>query len=240
MENLEKMYLKPSFGLRSIDTFGVRRGIVDSLTHALPNFHGKVLDVGCGYMPYKPLIMSAPSQANAYIGMDLAGNHYQPPDLIWDGNTIPLEDGTINTAFATEVLEHCADPARIVSEIFRVLAPDGFFFFTVPFLWPLHEIPHDHFRYTPFSLERLLQNAGFRDSTVKAHGGWDASLAQMLGLWVKRRPMPWWARGLAVVAAAPLVYVLSRRDAPKDFTQSVMITGLSGVAFKRAGMPDHA
>jgi SAM-dependent methyltransferase len=232
MENLEKTYLKPSFGLRSIDVFNVRRGIVESLKESLPHFHGKVLDVGCGYMPYKPLVMSPPSNATSYVGMDLEGNHYQPPDLIWDGSTIPLEDETIDTAFATEVLEHCAEPSRILSEIFRVLRPGGFFFFTVPFLWPLHEIPHDHFRYTPFSLERLLGGAGFHNITIKAHGGWDASLAQMLGLWAKRRPMPWWARGLSVLAAAPFVYLLSRRDAPQKFSESVMINGLSGLAFK--------
>jgi SAM-dependent methyltransferase len=235
MNNLEQLYQKPSFGLRSIDTFATRRSIVEALQEALPHFHGKVLDVGCGYMPYKPLVMSSPSQATSYLGMDLATNLYQEPELKWDGVTIPLEEKSVNTAFATEVLEHCEDPARTLSEIRRVLAPGGFFFFTVPFLWPLHDVPYDHFRYTPFSLERLLQNAGFTNIQIKASGGWDASLAQMIGLWAKRRPMPWWARSLSVLAAAPLVYLLSRRDAPNDFSKSVMITGLSGMAWTPSG-----
>jgi SAM-dependent methyltransferase len=230
MLDLEKMYVRPSFGLKSLDTFAVRRSVVESLQKALPNFHGTVLDVGCGYMPYKQLVMSPPSRATSYIGMDLATNLYQEPELKWDGVNIPLEDKSVNTAFATEVLEHCEEPARTLSEIRRVLAPGGFFFLTVPFLWPLHDIPYDHFRYTPFSLERLLRGAGFEEIQIEAHGGWDASLAQMLGLWAKRRPMPNWVRPLAVLAAAPLVYLLSRKDAPRDFTKSVMITGLSGSA----------
>jgi len=74
-----------------------------------------------------------------------------------------------------------------MKEIWRVLKPGGILFFTVPFLWNLHEIPYDEYRYTPFALKRHLTQSGFNEIEIKAMGGWDAALAQMLGLWVRRR-----------------------------------------------------
>ncbi len=96
-------------------------------------------------------------------------------------------------------------------------------------------MPHDEYRYTPFALARHLRNAGFAQVQLKALGGWDASLAQMIGLWLKRRPMS--ARRRAIVSrfAVPLVQYLSYRDVrPAAFDESSMITGLAGTAIKPA------
>jgi SAM-dependent methyltransferase len=86
---------------------------------------------------------------------------------------------------ATEVLEHCPAPHLVLSEIFRLLKLDGFFFFTVPFFWPIYDVFNDEYRYTNFALARLLRDTGFVDICMKSFGGWDA---RMFGLWLKRRP----------------------------------------------------
>ncbi len=98
-----------------------------------------------------------------YIGLDLENNpiYENRPDITWKGNTIPLDDGSIDCAICTEVLEHLPDPEAVLSEIHRVLKPDGLVFISVPFLWPLHDVPYDEYRYTPFSLRRHLTASGF-------------------------------------------------------------------------------
>jgi glycosyltransferase involved in cell wall biosynthesis len=106
------------------------------------------------------------------------------PELKWDGRYIPAEDQTFDCVMATEFLEHYSDPEGILKEIFRVTKPDGKFFATVPFIWNLHEVPHDQYRYTPYSLERHLRNAGFKNIKVQALGGWNMAFAQMIGLWL--------------------------------------------------------
>lgn len=185
-------FLKPIISAESCDLYIIRNAIKEKIYKSLPLFSGKLLDVGCGQMPYKEFILKLNPKISKYIGIDFAHGKYatlKQPDITWDGKNIPLEDNSIDCAMATEVLEHCPNPLATLKEIRRVLGPDGIFFFTVPFLWPLHDAPHDHYRYTPFSLRYLLSEAGFEDIEINALGGWNASLAQMIGLWLKRAPM---------------------------------------------------
>jgi len=220
----------------SLDLCIVRSSIQRAIRECAPMLNGTLLDIGCGHMPYKSMLLSHPSKATKYIGLDLELAKYGVrPDLVWNGECIPLPDGTIDCALATEVFEHCAQPEVVMNEIHRILKPNGMLFFTVPFLWPLHEVPHDEYRYTPFALERLLRNSCFAEITLKALGGWDASLAQMIGLWVRRRSLSPVKRKLSSMVAALIVRTLQRSDVrPTRFNESTMITGLSGTARRGA------
>ena len=224
----------------NMDTCGLRTAIRGALRQELPRFSGILLDLGCGFMPYKRLVCTPPSRVTDYVGMDLGANeHYRiQPDLVWDGSTIPLADSSVGCALATEVLEHCPDPGHVLGEISRVLEPGGVLFFSVPFVWPLHNVPHDECRYTPYALERHFAGKEFTNLRIKALGGWDAVLAQVLALWVRRRPMGRRRRHLLSVLLLPFVRVLSRHDKPPPrFSDGWLFTGLAGTATKRDAEP---
>ena len=95
-------------------------------------------------------------------------------------------------------------------------------------------MPHDEYRYTPFALERHLRNSGFREIEIKATGGWYASLAQMLGLWVKRAPMSARRRVFLSWFLKPIIGLLIKKDKEFiiTFSESQMITSLYGLAKK--------
>ncbi len=232
----QSYFLNPVFNPKKLDIFLIRQAILSSLYGHLGYFEGTLLDVGCGQMPYKPLVTSPPSRVSRYIGLDLEDNpiHDNHPDITWQNGKIPLENATVDCAICTEVLEHCPEPEEVITEIHRVLKPKGLLFFTVPFLWPLHEVPYDQYRYTPFSLNRLLAANGFIDIDLKPMGGWDASLGQMLGLWARRRPMNRWIGAGMSCLFWPLVWLLLKLDRRVEttFKEGAMITGLSGTARK--------
>lgn len=237
-------FLRPPCDAWRLDVYHLRSAILKALTAHLPQFSGTVLDVGCGLKPYRPILLAAPSRATVYLGLDLAEPRYGgDPDLTWDGRTIPLPNAAVDSALSTEVLEHCPDPAGILSEVNRVLKPGGFFLLTVPFLWPLHDAPYDEFRFTPFSLRRLLGQAGFEHIEVRALGGWDAALAQMVGLWVRRRPMRETVRRVLQKLVLPVYRRLLAGDRPPAaFDMNVMVTGfcVTARASGQAGSPELA
>lgn len=226
-------YLDPRFRPRTLDRAVPRRATLDALERQVPTLRGTVLDVGCGHQPYRSVLTGPGSGADGYIGLDLEPTIYAPPDLLWDGRALPLATDSLGSAVATEVLEHVPDPSLLLSEVHRALQPGASLFLTVPFLWPLHDVPYDEYRYTPFALERVLRTAGFVEVQVDALGGWDASLAQLLGLWVRRRPMGPRKRQVLSAALTPVVRALAKADRkPTTFGESQMVTALSAVARK--------
>lgn len=237
MKNRRRRFIGVPLTLDTQDIYLPRHGIEVAVRQTLPKFRGRFLDVGCGEKPYHDLIMASPSKVTEYIGLDLAADMSAAysravPDLHWDGVKIPLPDSSVDSAMATEVLEHCPEPAVVLAEVSRVLRSGGTFFMTIPFLWPLHDVPHDEYRYTPFALKRLLEEAGFTDVKVDPMGGWNASLAQMIGLYVQRAPMGNIKRRILRRIAFPIVRSLIKNDRVPDLTVDTMITALSATARK--------
>jgi len=99
-------FLDPPFTPNNLDRYIIRSSILKAFQETLPQLQGTLLDVGCGQMPYKPLLLSDESKVEKYIGIDLEGgrhSQHNPPDLLWDGKTIPLENETIDSAIGNTV-----------------------------------------------------------------------------------------------------------------------------------------
>jgi len=187
-----KEYIKENFtevklNDENFHLYTVRKSILSAIKKNVDFFKGDILDVGCGIMPYKEIIKSNTSVVN-YVGMDLENADYHgqiAPDLIWDGKMIPVKECFFDSIIATEFLEHYLDTKSILLEMNRVLKPEGFIFGTVPFIWNLHEVPHDEYRFTPYSLKKHLENSGFINIKIQALGGANMALAQLFCIWFK-------------------------------------------------------
>ena len=236
-KEIEKHFLNIQLSNETIDVFVPRSSILNVIKENLHIFKGHLLDIGCGQMPYRELILLQNKNVNKYIGLDLESStvhNTSIADLHWDAKTIPLEKEVVDCAMATEVLEHSFYPNETLSEIYRVLKPGGSFFCTVPFIWPLHEVPYDAFRYTPFSLKMLLENAGFQNIEIKSLGGWNASLAQLIGLWVNENNYIGLKKKIITKVGKRVMKFLLKRDIKDNtFKQHTMITGLCATAIKK-------
>lgn len=231
---MENAFVNPKISKENLESFIVRSEIFKAISKIVPSFSGKLLDSGCGSMPYKKIILSN-SAVTEYIGLDIeSALNYEntKADFLWDGSIMPFEDASFDVVISTEVLEHVPDPDAYLMEVKRVLKPGGMFFFTVPFLMSLHEVPHDYYRYTPFALEKIFERVGFNEISIKPIGGYNAAMAQMLGLWVN---MYLWGKKKKImrIIAKPIIAYLYKKDKiPANFKKSTMIVGLSGTVLK--------
>lgn len=229
-------FLRPSLAPSNVDRYLPRIAILQAIRGCSSHLRGRCLDVGCGDQPYRSLLLQPPFQISELLGLDRAQDRCQdtPPDLFWIESKIPLLSASIDSAICTEVLEHCPDPVAVLTEVHRVLKPGGSLVLTLPFLWPLHEVPHDWGRYTPFAIKFFLESAGFQVCELRPLGGYDRSLAQMLGLWLRRRPMNRWLRASLTLLLYPIWSGLRLSCEPdaSGWDEGMMITGLMARAVK--------
>jgi SAM-dependent methyltransferase len=132
---------------------------------------GCVIDLGCGTSQYKNDILKI---SEDYIGVDWKNSLHDQSnvDVFADlCKTLPFDDHVSDTVTSFQVLEHIPEPAFFLSECFRILKPEGYLILTVPFMWHVHEQPHDYFRYTRYGLKYLLEKTGFKNIEVIENTG---------------------------------------------------------------------
>jgi SAM-dependent methyltransferase len=65
-----------------------------------------------------------------------------------DAHRLPFRDGVFAAVWIQAVLEHVLEPATVVSEIYRVLQPNGIVYAETPFMQQVHEGAYDFTRFT--------------------------------------------------------------------------------------------
>lgn len=80
---------------------------------------------------------------------------------------LPFSDEVFDLLVLDSVLEHVPDPVAFLAEGRRVLKRGGIIIGDVPFLQPLHLIPHHYFNFTPYGLEVTATKAGLALEYVK-------------------------------------------------------------------------
>jgi SAM-dependent methyltransferase len=155
--------------------------LIAQLKAVAPRMHGRLLDVGCGdcpyewiFRPYVEAYVGVEHEATFALTMAAAGRDTRrkgrPPDLSYDGETLPFDDGFFDCVLSVQVLEHTPHPDRLVAEMSRVLKRGGVLVVNAPFSFRLHAEPHDYFRYTPHGLAALCVRHGLRVAELMPQG----------------------------------------------------------------------
>ena len=137
----------------------------------------RVLDVGCGGKPYRPIF--APF-ADEYVGVDVDNPAAELEGMV---ENLPVEDNSFQVVLCTQVLEHAADPSRAVAELSRVTAPGGRVLASTHGVQAYHPNPVDFWRWTHAGLEQLFeQNGEWRSLSVRPGSGTAACVAMVVAL----------------------------------------------------------
>ncbi|GIV87330.1 MAG: type 11 methyltransferase [Chloroflexus sp.] len=133
-------------------------------------FKGKLLDLGCGKRPYT-LIYN--QQVDCSIGTEVSFSPHgiNEADIVCLAEHVPFRNQQFDTILCTEVLEHTRQPFQVMQEISRLLKPGGHLVLSVPFIYPIHEAPHDHWRFTRYGLERICHESGLEVLRIYTKGG---------------------------------------------------------------------
>ena len=177
---------------------------------------GALLDLGCGQVPlygeYRQLVESVTcvdrtaGEPNPFLDHDLDLNL-----------GVPLESESFDTVLTTDVLEHIARPERLLGDVARVLRPGGHLLCGVPFLYWLHEQPHDYHRYTEFRLLQLFEDCGLTPVKIAPYGGAPEVLLDIIAKHLARSRLlsATWYRTAVIAHHAPLVAAISKKGADR-------------------------
>lgn len=131
---------------------------------------GLTLDIGCAGQRLRPLLRSD----CWYVGLDylpmVSDRYGTQADIYGDGQRLPLATGVVDSIALLDVLEHLPEPRLCIAECARILRPGGILVVQVPFLYPIHDSPHDYQRWALSGLTRLLEDHGFEIRNVESHG----------------------------------------------------------------------
>jgi SAM-dependent methyltransferase len=105
----------------------------------------RVLDVGCSFGYGSAAVGAGGPAGRRIIGIERDPEHlaHAAESFPWvtildaDATDLPVADGCVDAVLMLDVIEHIADPSRVLAELNRVLRPGGLVVISVPHAGPL-------------------------------------------------------------------------------------------------------
>lgn len=137
---------------------------------AVGELTGDVLDVGAA----DRWLAAHLGSACRYVALDYPSTgrdlYGARPDVFGDAGWLPFDGGAFDGVICLEVLEHVSDPDAALREVARVLKRGGRALFSMPFLYPVHDAPHDYQRWTVHGWTRSAARAGLQVVKIAPSG----------------------------------------------------------------------
>lgn len=158
-----------------------RSGLIETVKSCLTvGQHSVVVSVG-GYGPVDIEIRNfVIARGGKFVTYDIDPSHN--PDILGDVTNIQLvlaqRDLTPDTIIALEVMEHVVNPAQAVASCYLALSEHSRLILSTPWIIPIHDRPHDYYRFTPAALRTFLKD--FDHTSIFARGNFHDSIIAIL------------------------------------------------------------
>jgi SAM-dependent methyltransferase len=153
----------------------------DALKECEKFLDGHLVDLGAGDVPYYLWYRDHVDRITC-VDWPITSHARKHIDFFADLNSrLPMENAMVDTVLLTSVLEHIRKPNILLSEICRVLRPHGHLILGAPFLYHLHEEPHDYYRYTEHAIKDMAEASGFSISHICHYGSAAGVITDIVG-----------------------------------------------------------
>jgi SAM-dependent methyltransferase len=145
--------------------------IAGAIRRARGSAHGVLLDVGCGTRAFAYLFEG---RVDRYLGTDLPSSRFigEPrPDVYSRAEALPFRTASVDTVLGLSMTTYLPEPLLMLEEAHRVLKPGGVLILEFTQMAPLHDEPHDYFRFTRYGAAWLLERSGFDPIEMIPIGG---------------------------------------------------------------------
>lgn len=132
---------------------------------------GHLVDLGCGKVPLFDMYRDRTTQVTCVDWPNSLHETSHIDEYADLNKPLPFADAAFDTILSSDVLEHIWKHQMLWAEMSRILAPGGHLILGTPFLYWVHEAPHDYFRWTPFSLRQACADVGLEVVELSPVGG---------------------------------------------------------------------
>lgn len=170
----------------SVDCAIIRRFL---RRHLPSDLDGWSCDLGCGRTPHRQAL-AGHARRLRFLAIDHQA--MTGVDLVADMELLPLPDCSMTLVTCFESLQFVRDPAAVLAEAWRVLAPGGRLVLAYPFLYA-DGPDHTFTRWTTAGAAGMVEAAGFVVSAEAPRGGTLVFLCHLLSS-LSQRLVPGWRR----------------------------------------------
>ncbi len=107
-----------------------------------------------GFADLRPLF-----PGKEYIGADMRKG--LGVDVIINLHHMNLPSDSVGTVLILDTLEHVEFPRKAIENIHKILKPHGILIISSVMNYPIHDHPHDYWRFTPEAFKSLMKSFAF-------------------------------------------------------------------------------
>lgn len=181
-----------------------------------------VLNVGSGGDVEKTIRRRQAGQGFTVVTVDISPD--RNPDIVADIVSFRSSQN-FTYVVMSEVLEHIPEPKKAIDNVYSLLVGGGKLVLTTPFIYPLHDRPHDYYRYTKYGLSYLLKD--FSCCSIVERSGWLEAVFAIQAR-VVREATPHrllkLSLGVAAIVLYPIAVAVSRMVRTDYVTSGYLVT----------------
>ncbi|MBL0126287.1 MAG: class I SAM-dependent methyltransferase [Flavobacteriales bacterium] len=137
------------------------------------HIHGRVLDVGCGPVPYYEVYKPRMTE-NICVDWESGAHGTELLDRfvdLNDGTPLPFAESEFDSIVASDMIMYVQAPHDLLKEFFRVLKPGGRVFLSWPLTYWLSEYPHEFNHPSAAGVSYMAEQAKLKIIHMESYGG---------------------------------------------------------------------